>query len=145
MGLIVKRYLVDKVVSAPYIEKQAQMEQDFIRDVGKLVPGMNGVTIDNYTIKNMRLINEYNAKVQDMYRDFIIRSGIAPGLNANEVEKPTFDNFFLWDIVCSIHSKRLFIEARSATENEFPVKREFSFLQELDESRFLILSGRKEM
>ena len=133
MGLIVKRYLVDKVVSAPYIEQQQKMEQDFIHEVGKLVPGINGVTI------------EYNGKVQDMYRDFIVRSGIAPGLNANETERPSFDNFFLWDIVCSIHSKRLFIEARSATENDFPVKRDFSFLQELDESRFLILSGRKEM
>lgn len=143
--LITRRYLVDKVVSAPYVEKHAALEQNFIREVSKLVPGANGVTIDNYTVKNMRLINEYNGNVQDMYREFIVKSGIAPALNGSEVEKPTFDNFFTWDIVCSIHSKRLFIEARSATEELFPIKREYSFLKELDEARFLVLSGRREM
>lgn len=145
MGLIVRRYLVDKVVSAPYIEKQMAMEQEFVGEVAKLVPGTNGVTIDNYSIKNMRLINDYNTKVQDLFHDFVVRSGIAPGLSSSETEKPSFDNFFLWDIICSVHSKRLFIEARAATENDFPIKRDFSFLQELDESRFLILSGRREM
>lgn len=145
MALIRKLYLVKKEASAPWIARHEELERDFARRISALTPGVNGVTIDNYAARNMDIIQSHNASVQELCRGFVIENGISDTLSGNESGKPAFESMFTWDIICSIHSKRMFIEACSSTQDMFPIRKSYPFLTEIDESRYMMLSGRKEM
>lgn len=142
MALIVKRYLVTSPVADPCVETQKRLEKRFLEQARNLKPGSDGVTFENYLEKNMALINAHNAMVQKEYCRFAKDLGIAPALSSTDLNV-TFDNLFEWDVTFSMHSDRLFLEARSISEDTFPIKRDLPFLRELDEEKFYILSGQR--
>lgn len=143
--MIIKRYLVLAPISDACISEQKRLEEEFLEKISALKPGIDDITVSNYAEKNFEIINEHNEKVQKTYENFVKERGIAEGLSSQVTTAPTFDNFFQWDIVFSVHGSRLFMEVRAVNEAKFPIKGIPAFLRELDEKKFLFLSGRTDM
>lgn len=145
MALVVRRYIVKSPMSDMCIAGHQKLEEEFLREVAQLRPGEKGVSLQDYAERQMAIIHAHNARVQELFLGFVRDAGIAPALSSQDLDRPSFENFFGWDITLSVHSKRLFMEVRSATEAKFPIRGTPSFLREIDEKQFFMLSGQEEM
>ena len=139
MSLITKRYLVATEISAPVLERHKNIEREFVKDVKML--NMEGGAASDFANKNQELINRFNSSVDGLFTNFVKESGIAQGLDSRDTDKPTFDNYFKWGINCLVKGSRLILEARAATEDDFPIKNTPACLREISMDQFLVLSG----
>lgn len=131
--LISRTYLVARELAGECIMALEEIESNFARKIQGLVPGKNGITVQNFMQRQANLIKEYNEKQDELFTGFVRKHHIAEALNSNQTDEITFDNFFGWDISFFVHSSLLFMEVKAANEGQFPVPHPAPpFLRELD-------------
>lgn len=141
MALCIRRYLVRKEVSAPYVESYQKLERRLNGRAQSLQLGKDGVTAGNFAERYQELVNEFNADADEIFLSFVREKGIADALDSRDGEPLAFDNFFKWSIGFRVPGDRLLMEVRAISEKWFPIKQKPSCMRELNDDEFWIMSG----